>query len=301
MRSHGTAQLPIYIRAIREGEIDPQAEPRMVREAAVTALVSGSWTFGHVAGEFATRVAVTKAAEHGLALVGIIEANHVGRLGTYVETAAAAGLTSTVWAGGYGAERPFAAPFGGRRAVLASNPLAIGFPTRGAPVVIDMATTQIAGSKVVAARRRGEQIPAGCMIDRAGEPTTDPHAFWEGGALLPFGEHKGYALMLAVELLGRTLTGADAYAGTGRGGPAMRHQGVTIIAVRADVFQAPDTFLDGIGRVLDAVHAVPPAPGFQEVLVPGERAARDEQQQRRDGITVPDDLWIALQSDKFTV
>lgn len=297
--SHGVAQLPIYIRAIGAGELLPDGAPRVIKDDGATALVSGGWTFGHVAGEFATQLAITKAKQHGVAVVGIVEANHTGRLGTYVETAAAAGLICLVWAGGYGAERPFAAPHGGSRAALASNPLAIGVPTRDEPVVIDFATTEIAGSKVLAARRRGERLPEGAMIDRDGNPTTDPLAFAEGGALLPFGRHKGYALMLAVELIGRAFVGADAYADTERGGHAMRHQGVTIFAARTDLFQSEDAFLGSVATVVDAVHAVPPAPGFDEVLVPGERAARTAQRVQHDGIVVPDDLWAALTSDKF--
>jgi LDH2 family malate/lactate/ureidoglycolate dehydrogenase len=105
--------------------------------------------------------------------------------------------------------------------------------------------------------------------------------------------------MLVAELFGRTLTGADAHADTSRGGPAIRHQGVTMIVTRADLFQHQDAFLDGVDRVLDAVRAVPPAPGFDEVLVPGERAARAAERQR-DGIDVPAALWSALTSNKFT-
>jgi LDH2 family malate/lactate/ureidoglycolate dehydrogenase len=297
--SHGVQQLPTYTRSVRTGELVPDVSPQVVADHGATALISGNWTFGQVAAALAMDIAIEKASDHGIAIAGIVEAHHTGRLGTYVETAAAAGMGSLVWAGGYGVGRPLAAPWGGSRAVLSTNPIAIGLPGADFPIVIDFATTEIAGGKVMAARRAGEALPEGTMLDRDGHPTTDPNAFFNGGAMLPFGQHKGYALMLAVELLGRTLAGADRYADTERGGAAMRHQGVTLMVFRTDVFQPADSYDTGVANVLKAVLGVPPAAGFDEVLVPGQRAARTEQDRRRNGIPLSDSLWQAMTSDKF--
>jgi LDH2 family malate/lactate/ureidoglycolate dehydrogenase len=160
--------------------------------------------------------------------------------------------------------------------------------------MLDFATTTAAGSKVLVAQQRGLPIPEGWMLDRHGNPTTDPGARDEGGVYLPFGGHKGYAIMLANELLGRVLTGSDAYAEPGRGGPVMRHQGVTFIVLKADLFRPLAEFAataDELGR---RMRAVPPAPGFDEVLVPGDMEARARVERQRDGIPVPLQVWASL-------
>lgn len=293
--THGVWHLPGYVQAIREGEILPTAWPSTIEEGPAYARVAGGWTFGHVGARVAMELALDKAAQHGIALVSLVQAHHIGRLGEYVEMAAARSMVGLVWAGGFAEEQPVAMPYGGRRPVLHTNPLAIGLPAGAEnPVVLDFATTVLSGVKVVEARAQGKQLPPGAIADREGRPTTDPQAFFEGGGHLPFGGHKGWGLMLAAEMLGRVFTGADAFAEAPRGGPIFGHTGTTMIACRADLFQPLATYAGRADELEQRVRAVPPAAGFTEVLVPGDLEARTRQTRLREGIPLPEDLWGRL-------
>jgi LDH2 family malate/lactate/ureidoglycolate dehydrogenase len=158
-------------------------------------------------------------------------------------------------------------------------------------MLFDFATTAGSGVKVANAKRTGEPLPPGWIVDKNGNPSTKASDFFDGGAYLPFGGHKGYALMVGVEFLGRIFSGSDSYAEAGRGGPYMRHQGVTMIVFKADLFQAQGEYARRADEMLHRIRAVPPAPGFKEVLVPGDPEARTRAIRERDGIPIPDDVW----------
>jgi LDH2 family malate/lactate/ureidoglycolate dehydrogenase len=291
---HGVWHLAGYVRDIRDGYLVPTAVPEIVSETTATALVTGNWTFGFVAAKYAMELAIQKAGEQGVSVVGIVRCGHIGRLGEYSEMAAAEGMVSMVWAGGYSEDQQTTMPFGGLKPILHTNPLSMGFPAGDeVPMILDFATTGVSGSKVVQARDRGEKLPPGCIVDKDGNPTTNPEEFFNGGGHLPFGGHKGYAIMLAVETLGRILTGSDSYAESHRGGLYNRHQGITIVVVKADVFQPLGDFTTRVDDLERRIRDVPPAPGFKEVLVPGDLESRSREA-RRDGIPVPDDVWKVL-------
>jgi LDH2 family malate/lactate/ureidoglycolate dehydrogenase len=240
-------------------------------------------------------VAMSKAQEHGMAVVGLVQCHHIGRLGHFVEMAAAKGMISMVWAGGYSEEVPVAAPYGGRKRVLHTNPIAMGFPAGQEPTMMfDYATTALSGVKVVNAQRRGQQVPPGCIVDKDGNPTTDPNDFFNGGAYVAFGGYKGYALMMAAEFLGRIFVGSDDFVEAGRAGPTLRHQGVTMIVLKADLFVPFAEYAEWADEMERRVRAVPPAPGFEEVLVPGDPEVRTREARQRDGIPIADDVWKSI-------
>ena len=293
--THGVFHLPRYVREIRDGMLVPTAWPEVLTETPTTALVSGNWTFGHVVAKYAVDVAIAKARDQNMATVSLVKALHIGRLGEYAEMAVANDMIALVWASGYGAEQPVAVPFGGRAPVLHTNPIAIGVPTGDeVPMVMDFATTTIAGSKVRVAQVKGEQVPPGSLVDADGNPTTDPSVYPTGGGMTAFGGHKGYAFMLADEFLGRVLAGADGHAEGERGGPLMRRQGVTMIVLKADLFQPMADYARRAGDLKRRVNAVPPAAGFDEVLVPGDLEARAREERSRDGIPIPAPVWKTL-------
>lgn len=296
--THGILHLPSYVEKIQNGEIVPTAWPEIRQEDATSALVAGNWTFGHVTAKYAIEVAIEKAASHNLAVVSAVQLNHIGRLGEYAEIVAANEMLAVIWAGGYGVEEPVAVPYGGRERVLSTNPISMGFPVGdGPPIVIDYATTVIAGSKVLTARDKNEQLPPGSIVDKNGNPSTDPVDYLEGGSLLPFGGHKGYALMLAVEFLARILPAADAFATEEkRGGPTFRHSGVTMMVLKADLFQSLTDYSARMEDLGNQVRSVPPAPGFDEVILPGDLEARAEEARKRDGIPIADALWERLET-----
>jgi len=287
--------LPGYIKRIKEGEINLNGKPAILSETSNTALISGNWSFGHVGAKFATQVAIEKALKNNLALVSLVQAHHIGRLGEYVELAASAGLISMVWAGGFSETEPVAAPFGGRKAALHTNPIAMAFPANGRPsMMFDFATTALSGVKIHQARDRHKSLPAGSIVDRDGNPSTDPMAFFEGGASLPFGGHKGYAFMLAAEYLGRILTASDDFTQQQLGGAIFGHSGTTIITFRANLFQPMEQYSRRSQDLETRIRAVPQAPGFREVLMPGDLEERARRIRERDGIPVPIDTWNSI-------
>ncbi|HEV8638095.1 MAG TPA: Ldh family oxidoreductase [Chloroflexota bacterium] len=293
--SHGVQHIPGYVRSIKEGLIVADARPAVLRETPVTALVGGGWTFGQVAAEYATRCAVGKAKQAGMAAVGVVQVNHVGRLGEYAEIAAREGVIALIAAGGFAEERGQAVPFGGARAALGTNPIAMGFPTgRGEPMFLDFATTAVAAGKIAVARAKGLPLPEGALVDREGRPTTDPNAYYDGGALLPFGGHKGYALSMAVEFLGRVVTGSETFATEGRGGPYFARSGTMILAFDPGAFGPSEAYRRRSDATIARIKAVPPAAGFQEVLVPGEPEQRSRLERQRDGIPLPAATWEAI-------
>ena len=293
--THGVWHLSGYVEGIKSGVIVPTAWPNIVKETATSALVTGNWTFGQVTAKYAMEVAIEKAGEHNAAVVGLLQAHHIGRLGHYVEMAAAKGMISMVWAGGYGEESPASFPHGGRARVLHTNPIAMGFPAgENSPMMFDYATTALSGVKVINAQRRSESLPPGCIADKQGNPSTDPKDFLEGGGHLPFGGHKGYGLMMAAEFLGRIHTGADAFVEEERGGPIFRHQGVSMIVLKADLFQPIEDYSRRAAEMQTRVRSVPPAPGVKEVLAPGDPESRTRAARRRDGIPIADDIWQSV-------
>ena len=293
--THGVFHLPGYVSQIRSGELVPTAWPAIVRETPNTALVKGNWTFGHVVAKYTMDVAIRKAHRNDIGIASHVQAMHIGRVGEYAEMAASQGTAGFVLAGDYGVDEPVTVPYGGREPVLHTNPLSMGFPADQEPsLVFDFATTAAAGSKVQLAQLRGQQIPPEWRVDEEGNPTTDPTGFPEKGGLVPFGRHKGYGIMLANEVVGRVLSGADSFVEAGRGSPSMRYQGVTMIAFRADLFQPLDRFKGKVDALVRQMRAVSPAPGFDEVLVPGDPESRARDIRRRDGIPIPDEVWDSL-------
>lgn len=289
--SHGVGRLPWYVKYVREGVVRPQSLPEIVREAPAP-VVSAGWGFSHPAARLATDLACERAREAGVAMVGVTHCTHLGRLGAYMERAAAAGCAAIAFLGGLGGSR-LVAPFGGSRGLLGSNPLAAGFPSAsGAPVVVDFATAAVPIGKVMIAAQAGARLPSQSLIDSDGRPTDDPKALEEGGAMRVFGENKGFGLAVLVELLGSALLATPA-SGEDGGGPSFRRQGLLLLAIAADAFRELPEVLAAATQLQDDIHAVPPAEGFDRVLAPGE-----PEQERRSRSTaelqIPAGTWSAI-------
>jgi uncharacterized oxidoreductase len=288
--SHGVIRIPAYLRMIAEGQLDPKARPDIIKETATTALVDGKWAFGHVAAKYGTDVAIKKAKESGTSAVSIVRCNHIGRLGQWASQASAAGVIAMITVGGGGGGSRggggAAAPFGGAERVFSTNPISIGMPGGETPdMLIDFATTVVAEGKLQVARAKGAPVPPGSILDKDGNPTTNAEDFYNGGMLLPFGGHKGYALATFVEMLGGAFTPGDEINGEGRRG------GAVIWAVDAYAFRSPESYADNADFVLQRIKKVKPAPGFDEVLIPGEPEANSTAERLRDGIPVADTTW----------
>ncbi len=282
--SHGVIRIPQYLQNLREGGLDPCADIELLAETATTALLDAHWGFGQVAAAEGMRVAIDKARSARVGVVTIRNSNHIGRLGEYAMMAADQDLigliccNSSLWA----------APYGGMRRFLSSNPMSCALPAgqRGA-FLLDFATTVHAEGKIRLAREKGEEAPAGCILDKRGQPTTRPEDLYDGGMLLPMGAYKGYALGLLVDVLGGILSGHGATS-------SVRYDhgnGVMLMAIDITFFCPLDQFKQEVESLLNRAKAVPVAPGFSEVLVPGEPELRSKEARLRTGIPVPKKVW----------
>lgn len=290
--THGVWHLDRYVAAAQSGEIVATAWPEVLFETPTTALVSGNWTFGHVTAKYAMDVAIAKAEKQSVAVVGAVKLCHIGRLGEYVELAASRGMISQVWGGGFSEEVPCAVPYGGRKRALSTNPVAMAFPYgTGVQMMFDFATTATAAAKIHDARDQNKPVPLGGIVDKDGNPTTDAAAYFDGGAQVSFGGHKGYAFMMAAEFLGMVLTGSSTFAEPNRGGPIFRSCGAAFIVFKSDLFRPMEDYLQQAESICARMKNVPPAPGFAEVLVPGEPEVRARAVRLRDGIPIPREMW----------
>ena len=284
--SHGVAQLPSYLAAAKAGRIVADARPKALRETETTALLDAQKGFGHYSATVAMDAALDRAKRHHLGAVSLVDVNHIGRLGTYVERAAAQGFIGIVSLG-TGGTSGTTAPFGGTKGALGSNPVAAGVPIAGQPpFVMDMATSVFSNGKIGIARREGRQLPPGAILDKEGRPTTNPDDWAAGGPMLPAGGYKGYALSLLNLFLGAlAMTGAP---------PGERIFGIFFLAVDVAAFQPLDEFQARTAAYVDQLKAVPAQEGVEEILLPGERAARFAAQRRAEGVPVPDEVWASL-------
>lgn len=206
--SHGVGMIPRYIDAIKEGGLAVNAHVSITLDSNALLTLNGNTAYGQVAGYEAIELAAERAKRHGVCVLGLSNAHHIGRIGHWAEQAIGHGLVSIHFVNVI--SRPVVAPWGGSDARHGTNPFCVGIPRPGKdPIVLDFATSRIAQGKTRVAYNKGEQLPPGILIDTQGNPTTDPRfsVLEPLGAILPFGEHKGSGLALICELLGGALTG----------------------------------------------------------------------------------------------
>jgi len=268
-----------------------------VSEGPSVVQVDGGWGFGQFGAHICMDLAIAKAKQNQLAMVTMVRAGHIGRVGQWVEQAAQAGLIGM--AGVSFGNVPFAAtPYGGAGKVLSTNPLTFGMPLAGdAPFVSDFATTAVAEGKLRVAKAKGLPTPDGWLVDAQGRPTNDVDEFYErGGMLQTFGGHKGYALSLAVEILSIALSGADtASDDTGR------YNGGFFLAIDPGAFRPLADFEAAASAICDRAASVPPAPGSDGVLIPGQPEARSRQHRSAHGIEIAESTWEAIQETARSV
>jgi uncharacterized oxidoreductase len=293
--SHGILLLPTYLDRIGKGHIVPGAPIEVRDETPTTARVDGHWGFGQVVSTRAMNLCIDKARQFKVAIVSVFRQSHVGRLGDYPLMAARAGLVGLMMCDSGQAPKQVA-PFGGREARLGTNPLSVAFPSDlEAPVLVDMATSAVAGGKLLVAQARHEAIPTGWLLDPEGRPTTDPGHFRLGGAMLPLGGpqgHKGSALSFVVETLAALLPGL----GFGVDPEGRHNDGAFLLAFDPAAFRPLAEFKADVAGFARYVKATPPAAGFTEVLYPGEVEYRTEQRRRREGIPIEDETWSKLEA-----
>lgn len=286
--SHGIRRLPAYVQGLRNGTIRPFGDYKIVRETPTTLVIDAGGGLGMVAAHRAMEMAVARAKEFTLGAVAVHQSSHIGRLGAYPVVATAEDCIGMLMLNG-GAR--FMAPFGGTARRLPPNPIAIGIPTQGAPMILDITTSVVAGGKVDVQYERNLPVPEGWLIDESGQTVTDPATFRSGAsAMLPLGGplgHKGYGLAMMID----AIAGGLSWAGCSSAQPTRGGSGFLALAIRIDGFIDVDTYKEEIESLIEWVKSSPAAPGVKQIYVPGELENEIRQARERDGILLEDTVW----------
>jgi LDH2 family malate/lactate/ureidoglycolate dehydrogenase len=282
--SHGVNLVRLYFTRIRAGQLEPRTQLRVLRDEGAFLHVDGGLGLGQVAGLFAMDRAIEKAKQHGMGVATVRESSHLGALGYYTLRAAGAGVIALAFQNG----PAFVPAHGGLTGIFSTNPLSYAIPAREEPpVVYDVATTTVAGNRILLARKRGTSIPPDWALDAQGVPTTDPqrasldHLQW-------FGAHKGYGLGFLVEVLSGVLTDSS----FGRTHVSRSHvegkdrvaKGYLFLTLDPSRILPPGEFERRTDALIRDVHASQPAPGVDRVMVPGEIEYRRRAERLVNGI-----------------
>jgi uncharacterized oxidoreductase len=273
--SHGVIRVAPYLKLLQQGGVHANRQARIMNDAGALITVDGQGGYGQVIARQAVELGIERARAHGVAVVGIRNAAHVGRVGAWAEQAATAGVISLhfVNTSGFGI---LVAPFGGSDRRLSVNPIAMGVPRPGAePIIHDMSTGIIAAGKVRVAQNKGELVPEGCLIDGQGRPTRDPAALFAEppGALLTVGGHKGYGLSIFCEVLAGALTGGGSSHPDNPDADRVVNNMLSIL-IDPERMAGMAALASDLARLEGWVKASPPAEAGGEILFPGEPERR---------------------------
>jgi len=289
--SHGVMRTPHYVQRLDSGSVNPRPATRMKRTGAATAVADGDHGFGIVANWDAMGLAIEIAQESGVGFVGVNHSNHCGALSFFAHRAIDAGLIGIVFT----QTDKGVVPFGGRLPFCGTNPLCFGIPAAsGPPVVLDMATSTVAGGHIYKARMENKPIPPTWALDVEGKPTTDPHkaAYWT-----PAAGAKGYGMGVIIDILTGILSGGA----FGSHIPVMygdldqkRNLCHLVGALDYRRFTGGDTFRDHVAAMVSDLHAAPAAEGVERVQAPGEPEYLCSLERSKSGIPLDEKVWSEL-------
>ena len=301
--SHGVARVPRYVEWLEQGHVLKGQTADVVTDGGAFALLDGKFGFGQTVAPQAVALGIERATQHGIAVVGLRNAGHIGRVGEYAERAIAAGLVSVHFVNVAGS--CLVAPFGGTERRFSTAPFAVGVPLPGRPLVLDFATSHVAEGKVLVASNGGKPLPPDALVEPDGRLSGDPRTLYGDyppvgprtpgagrGAIRAFGEHKGSGLALMCEMLAGALTGggmSGPVEGRGRIANGMlsfyvspRHFGT-----QAEFEQAGRAYVEWI------LGTNPVTPG-QPVLVPGDKEAATRAERLAGGVPLQPDTWEGI-------
>ncbi len=285
IESHGISKLPIYVKRIQDGGIDPIAIPAVIGGKGAIVCIDGKNALGPVAGVFGMEQALQAARNHGIGVASVRNSNHFGVTAYYSMMALPEGMIGFAFSNA----NPTVAPWGGKQALVGTSPLSIAIPSAsGLPFVIDMATTTVARGKIILYARNKKPLPPGWALDSEGRETTDPEVALKG-LLTPLGGAKGSGLALTIDILCGMLSGAKyltevghLYTGTDR------PQGIghLFLALQIDAFLPRKRFLDEMDRYIERIHSCPRAEGVERIYVPGEIEYESMKRTEKEGVEV---------------
>ena len=305
--SHGIGMVPRYVDAVAEGGLKPNSSVKVLLDAGSLLTLDGQRGYGQIVGVQAMQLGMDRAKANGSCIMALSNAHHLGRIGHFAEMATTQGLVSMHFVNVL--SRPVVAPWGGGDGRFGTNPCCIGIPLTGAePFLLDFATSRVAQGKMRVAYNKGERVPPGHLIDERGAPTDNPGVVVVPqsnglfGALMTFGEHKGYGMAIACELLGGALTGGGTWhrpADTAR----TVLNGMLTVLIDPAKLGTQASFDAEAHAFVDWLRQSPPGAGFDEVMIAGEPERKARATRERDGIWVDDATWgeIVAAGDKVGV
>ncbi len=290
--SHGVLRVIQYIERINAGKLIPDARPQIKKRFGATAVVDGQNGFGQIAAQDTAEVTRDLGLEHGISCVTLGRTNHIGRLGEYGQIIASDNTQIGIVFTSGTMFQGWVAPFGGRERVFGTNPMAWAVP-RGndqPPILLDFATAAIAQGKAMVARSEGKRLAEGLILDKDGQPSTDPNDLMAGGLLKAFGEHKGSGLAMMMEILPNLLSGEAPTSSSQfkQSNPTM------MMAISIEAFTTTDRFMTLVNQLVEKIKSVTTIDGVDEVLLPGEPERISIAKRQVEGIPLPDPVWNDL-------
>ena len=279
------ASLPRILAIASDAKTREEWRPiKIVHETPLSALIDGGNNVGYVSVYHATQLAIKKAQVSGFASVGVYDSYYSGRNAYFVEMIANAGLVGIHAA----SAKPRVLPIGGLKPAFGTNPLCFGFPSKNGPVIYDMGTASIMVGEIMLFAHIGQELPEGIAFDADGNPTRDPNAALKGG-WVPFGGHKGHGLSFAVQALG-LLAGAALSHGK------VQDYGFLLFVLDPKLMLPGGEFPDQMAELVDKVKATPRRPGVDEIRIPSERAFRERERRRKEGLVFDRKVIDSLQA-----
>ena len=296
--SHGVGMVPRYIDSILEGGLQPNTHAKVNVDLASMLALDGCRGYGQIVGEEAMSLGMERAKKTGSCVMTLGNAHHLGRIGHFAEMAVAQDLVSIHFVNVL--SRPTVAPWGGSDGRFGTNPCCIGAPLKGRePFVLDFATSRVAQGKMRVAYNEGHAVAPGLLIDEHGRPTTNPGVVVVPqsngllGALLTFGEHKGYGMAVACELLGGALSGGGTWHKPMTNARAV-YNGMLTIIIDPKQLGARDAFDAESIAFVDWLRKSPPATDDEAVMIAGEPERKARIARAKDGIVVDDTTWTEI-------
>lgn len=294
--SHGVGMLPRYVDAVLEGGLKPNTGVRVLLDTGTLLTLDGQRGYGQIVGQQAMALGMARAKTHGSCIMTLANAHHLGRIGHFAEMAVAQGLVALHFVNVL--SRPVVAPFGGADGRFGTNPCCIGIPLKEqAHFILDFATSRVAQGKMRVAHNQGQRVPPGTLIDELGRPSTDPGVVVVPqsnglfGALLAFGEHKGYGLAVACELLGGAVTGSGTWHRPTD--PSVRAvvNGMLTILIDPAKLGTQAVFEQEALAFVNWLQAGPVAAGFDSVQLAGDPERAYRAQRETEGISIDAQTW----------
>lgn len=298
--SHGVGMVPRYVDAVLEGGLSPNTSVKINLDIGSMLALDGQRGYGQVVGEQAMELGMARAKEHGSCIMTLGQAHHLGRIGHFAEMAVAQGLVSMHFVNVL--SRPVVAPWGGADGRFGTNPCCIGVPLLGQePFVLDFATSRFAQGKMRVAYNKGQQAEPGSLIDEHGNPTTDPGVVVVPqsnglfGALMTFGEHKGYGMAVACELLGGALSGGGTWHRPTTTARSV-YNGMLTVLIDPAKLGTQEAFTEEARAFVESLRQGPAAPGVDHVQIAGEPERAMRVTRAKEGITVDSQTWEEIRA-----